>query len=128
MTWKLAAAAAGALLQVGLVAALTADHAARRFSISVSAGAAAKDSAVQKGREASAGVPSPSMTISAAAPVGDKALPFAVLFGVVFAYVVQRRLFGAARPPGTRRKLAHCKTNAGQPPGGSKSVFSILAD
>jgi len=131
MTWKVAAAVAGALLQVGLVAALTADH-ARRSSriadISASAVAGAEGSAAQAGQEVSTGVAPRSRAISTAAPVGGEALPFAVLFGAVFVYAVQRRHVGAARRPAAHQWPAHDKTQAGQTRARSKSPLSIVAD
>jgi len=131
LRWTVAAAVAGALLQVGLVAALTADHSARRFSrtaeISATAGAGATGSDV-RGWDASNGVPPQSMTISAAAPVGGNSLPFTVLFGVVFVYVIQRRLLGGTRRPAAHRRPTHDKTQAGDTPAGSKSPLSIVAD
>ena len=132
MTWKVAAALVGALLQVGLVGALTVGHAARRAlrsaDISASGGAVAKDSRVQAAQEASTAVAPPSMTMSAAEPVGGQPLPFAVLFGIVFVYVVQKRLFDAVSRPAVRRRLPHDRTQAGQPRAGSKSPLSIVAD
>jgi hypothetical protein len=132
MTWKIAAAVAGALLQVGLVAALTAGHAARRSSmtasISANAGSGTRDLPMQAGLETSSDVRSQNTTISAAAPVGGKGLPFAVLFGVVFVYAVQRRRPVAPRSPAARRRLGQHKTPAGQPGAGSKSPLSIVAD
>ena len=132
MTWKVAVALAGALLQVGLVAALTGDHAARRSSripaASASVAAGRRDSPVQARPEASTGVAPQSLTISAAEPVGGKALPFAVLLGVLFGYVVQSRLFGAASRPAARGRAADGRTQAGQLRAGAKSPLSIVAD
>lgn len=125
ITWKVAAAVLGALLQVGLVAALTASHAARMASRrSVTAGGS---TAEERSTISPAGRVTPVATIDPATPAGDKALPFVVLFGVVFVYAALRRRMGLGFPRRlTRDRYRSYKARA-QLQAASKGL-SIVAD
>jgi hypothetical protein len=96
MTWRFAAAVLGALLQVGMVAALTANHAARvapARSVSPGAVTAARRAPTMVSGTASASLTPEPATVNAATPAGDAPLVFMLFFGIVLVYAFQRRRF-----------------------------------
>jgi hypothetical protein len=143
LTWKLAAAVAGGLLEVGLVLALSRDvyssRARAASRVSVAEAASSLDSgALASGRSATqnpaadplAGVnpASPQAAPVSAIPVGDAPLAFAVLFGIVFVYACQRRRFELRDRgvPGASRHLSRdrMRESSARP----KPRLSIIAD
>jgi hypothetical protein len=132
MTWKLAAAVLGALLQVGVVAALTADHATKQSSSGVhaaSATALAKGPAVLSDDGLRVGATRQAAAIPRTMPVDDKPLAFLVLFGIVFVYACQRRGFRLRIARSTERRwLSPAQTQPGHTTARAKPHLSIVPE
>lgn len=143
LTWKLAAAVIGGLLEVGVVLALSRDvysargRAADRVSVGKTAASIESNSrasliAVQS-RAANSLAPADAANSQAAPvsalPVGGAPLGFAVLFGIVFVYGCQRRRFqpsARSRLPARRRQSVGPMRQTRQ--AGPKPRLSIIAD
>ncbi len=129
-SWRVAAAVLGALLQVGIVTALTANHATRTASVrrmnSSAATATASRSAapvVSSNAAPASATPEPA-AILATTPVGDAPLVFMLFFAIVLVYAFQRRRFSIEK---------HSARRAGMPAlAGDRSTakrrLSIIAD
>jgi hypothetical protein len=103
ITWKLAAAVMGGLLQVGLVAALTMNHGpkARAATGNFPRVAAAPAGALEP--RASRAAPQ-GRTIPSSTPVHGEPLAFGILFGAVFVYTFQGHRLHPSRPRFTERR------------------------
>jgi len=145
LTWKLAAAVIGGMLQVGLVLALSRDVHSGRARASAAAlftaqpatsidpralpaARIAMENAVPDS-QAKAKAASPRAVPVSTIPVGDAPLGFAVLFGIVFVYACQRRRFqlGVRSNSPAARHLS--RNEAGEMHTAKpKSRLSIIAD
>lgn len=143
ITWKVAAAVIGGLLEVGVLLALSRNVHSSRARVVKHVSASETAASVESNGPASliamqspaANSPAPAnaansqATPVSALPVGGAPLAFAVLFGVVFVYAWQRRRFQPAihSKSATRRHLSGDptpETRRARP----KSQLSIIAD